>query len=672
MSEASSGPTGGYRYGPWDGGPDPLASPFDVAKALDEMGESILDGDSPRDALDRMLRQGAQGRRGLDDLRRMVEKRRREARNRGRLDGTLEEVKELLAKALEAERRELFPDPSDDARMRETELDTLPDDPARAVRGLRDYDWRSQEAREAYEKIDDLLRREVLDSQFRGLKNALQNADQADMSKIKDMLADLNRMLEADARGEDTDQQFREFMDKHGEFFPDAPESLEELVDSLARRAAAAQKMMDSLTPEQREELGNLMAGALGDLGLAAELDRLNSALRSARPDLDWGGRRNRRRGSSQSPMTGDQPLGMGEATSALEELAELDELATALGQDYPGASLDDVDAEAVAEALGRSAVDDLRALQQMERELERQGYLTRKGGKLELTPRAVRRLGASALQRVFAQVEARGRGGHDVRDAGAAGELTGSSREWLFGDEQPLDVVRTVRNGVLRSASSGTALRDATGRVRLEVEDFEVHETERRTTAAVCLLVDLSYSMALRGTWGIAKSTALALHSLISTRYPQDALHIIGFSDYARPLDPTELAGLDSEMVQGTNLQHALMLAGRTLARYPDSEPVVLVVTDGEPTAHLLRDGSPWFSWPPMPETLELTLAEVDKLTRRRATINVFMLDDEPRLVEFVEEVGRRNGGRVFTSDAEHLGQYVVQDYLRARRGRH
>ncbi len=671
MSEASAGPTGGYRYGPWDGGPDPLASPFDVAKALDEMGESILDGDSPRDALDRMLRQGAQGRRGLDDLRRMVEKRRREARNRGRLDGTLEEVKELLAKALEAERRELFPDPSDDARMRETELDTLPDDPARAVRGLRDYDWRSQEAREAYQKIDDLLRHEVLDSQFRGLKNALQNADQNDMSAVKDMLADLNRMLEAEARGEDTDQQFREFMDKHGEFFPDAPESLEELVDSLARRAAAAQKMMDSLTPEQREELGNLMAGALGDLGLAAELDRLNSALRSARPDLDWGGRRNRRRGSSQSPMTGDQPLGMGEATSALEELAELDELATALGQDYPGASLDDVDAEAVAEALGRSAVDDLRALQQMERELERQGYLTRKGGKLELTPRAVRRLGASALQRVFAQVEARGRGGHDVRDAGAAGELTGSSREWLFGDEQPLDVVRTVRNGVLRSASSGTALRDATGRVRLEVEDFEVHETERRTTAAVCLLVDLSYSMALRGTWGIAKSTALALHSLISTRYPQDALHIIGFSDYARPLDPTELAGLDSEMVQGTNLQHALMLAGRTLSRYPDAEPVVMVVTDGEPTAHLMRDGSPWFAWPPMPETLELTLAEVDKLTRRRATINVFMLDDEPRLVQFVEEVGRRNGGRVFTSDAEHLGQYVVQDYLRARRGR-
>jgi uncharacterized protein with von Willebrand factor type A (vWA) domain len=176
---------------------------------------------------------------------------------------------------------------------------------------------------------------------------------------------------------------------------------------------------------------------------------------------------------------------------------------------------------------------------------------------------------------------------------------------------------------------------------------------------------------MALRGTWGIAKSTALALHSLITTKYPQDKLHVIGFSDYARQLSLTELAGLDSEMVQGTNLQHALLLAGRQLAKYPDAEPVVLVVTDGEPTAHLMRDGTPWFHWPAMPETLELTLAEVDKLTRRGATINVFMLDDEPRLVEFVEEVAHRNGGRVFSPDAEHLGSYVVQDYMRARTGR-
>jgi uncharacterized protein with von Willebrand factor type A (vWA) domain len=249
------------------------------------------------------------------------------------------------------------------------------------------------------------------------------------------------------------------------------------------------------------------------------------------------------------------------------------------------------------------------------------------------------------------------------MRDAGAAGDLIGSTRPWTYGDEQPLDVVRTVRNAVQRAGSGR--------RVKLAVEDFEVVETERRTSAAVALLVDLSYSMALRGTWGAAKSTALALHSLVTTRYPQDAIEIIGFSDYARVLEPAALAGLSWDMVQGTNLQHGLLLAARHLARHPDAEPVVLVVTDGEPTAHLARNGQAIFCWPPLAETVELTLAEVERCTRRGATINVFMLDDEPRLVDFVQEVARRNGGRVFSPRPDRLGDYVVSDYLRARRGR-
>jgi uncharacterized protein with von Willebrand factor type A (vWA) domain len=316
-----------------------------------------------------------------------------------------------------------------------------------------------------------------------------------------------------------------------------------------------------------------------------------------------------------------------------------------------------------VQRALGRAAVDDVAALRRIERELLEQGYLVRDGrGRLELSPRAVRRVGATALRKVFAKLDAGGRGAHDVQDAGAAGETTGASRAWQFGDEQPLDVVRTVRNAVLRGQGSP---------VRLSVDDFEVVETERRTSAAVALLVDLSFSMELRGTWGTAKQTALALHSLVTTKYPQDAIEIIGFSDYAQVLTPEKLAGLEAQRVQGTNLQHALVLAGRHLARHPDAEPVVLVVTDGEPTAHLTRSGYAEFCWPPLPETLELTMAEVERVTRRGATINVFMLDDEPRLVEFVEHLAARNGGRVFAPDPSRLGEYVVSDYLRARRGR-
>ncbi|HVU74544.1 MAG TPA: hypothetical protein VHE83_16385, partial [Mycobacteriales bacterium] len=614
------------RYGPYDDGADPLAPPFDLGGTLDELGERVLNGASPRQALDRLLRRGRENRRGLDDLLRKVRERQREVRDRGRLDGTLQEIKELLDQAVEQERQALFPMPDDAARLAEAELDNLPRDPARAVRQLNDYQWRSPEARATFEQLKDLLQREVLDQQFKGMKQALENADPAAMQAVKDMLADLNSMLEADARGEDTDQMFSDFMDKHGQFFPENPESLEELVESLARRAAAADRLMRSLSNEQRQELSDLMNQALSDLDLQAEMSRLDSALRAARPDLL--GPPGQRRGRGER-MSGDEPLGLGDATSALEEIADLDELADALAQDYPGATLDDVDEEAVRQHLGRQAVDDLRELRQIERELERQGFLQRRpNGELELTPRAVRRLGASALRRVFKHIDARGRGDHDVHDAGAAGDITGATRQWQFGDEQPLDVVRTLRNAVLRGGPPGPGRR-----IQLHVDDMEVVETERRGGACVLLLVDLSYSMALRGTWGAAKSTALALHSLVTSKHPQDKVYVVGFSNYAREVSPVELAGLDYEMVQGTNLQHALIIAGRRLAQHPDLEPLVLVITDGEPTAHLLRDGSPWFAWPPLPETLELTLAEVDKLTKRGATVNVFMLDDDPRL---------------------------------------
>jgi uncharacterized protein with von Willebrand factor type A (vWA) domain len=702
-----------YRYGAYEDGPDPLAPPYDVRDALDALGDSVLEGTRADDALRELLRRGlpgARNRRGLDDLLRQVRERRRALRDRGRLDGTLEQARALLDTAIGQERAELFPDPSDEARLREAELDTLPSDTAQAIRRLSGYEWRSDAARQTFEQLKDLLRREVLDAQFQGMKQALENQDPEAMQRVKDMMAELNGMLDRDARGEHTQEDFDRFMERYGDMFPDQPRNLEELVDSLARRAAAMDRLLASLSPEQRAELAGLMEQAMQDAGLAMEMARLGDALRARRPDLGWG---------QSEQMTGDDPLGMGDATTALAELADLSELEAALGQDYPGARLDDIDEDAVRRALGRQAVDDLDALRRIEKELERQGYLRRNRGKLELTPKAVRRLGETALRRVFSQLASGRPGDHDQRDAGQAGELTGASREWRFGDEQPLDVVRTVSNAIRRSAMErgpglvtrpaatarvtepglaepgpagpglaepglvqpGTAdVAEITGAggsgarpngVRLSVDDFEVHETERRTGAAVCLLVDLSYSMVLRGTWAVAKQTTLALHTLVTSKFPQDAIQIIGFSNYARVLHPEEMAGLDWDMVQGTNLHHALMIAGRHLDRHPDFEPIVLVVTDGEPTAHLRPDGRSLFDYPPSTDTLVLTLAEVDKMTRRGAGMNFFMLAEDRRLVSFVEEVARRNGGRVFAPDADRLGEYVVSDYLRVRRGR-
>ncbi len=663
----------GYRYGPYDGGPDPLEPPYDVRGAVDALGESVLEGTDPAAALRDLLRRGMSGHRGLEDMLRRVRERQREVRSRGRLDGILEQARAMLDTAIGQERAELFPDPGDEARMREAELDALPSDTSQAIRQLAEYEWQSPAARQTFEELKSLLRREVLDSQFRGMKQTLAEPDPEALQRVKDMLAALTDMLEADARGEHEQADFDDFMAEYGELFPESPANLEELVDSLARRMSAAQRLLDSLTEEQRSELSGLMSQALEDSGLAAEMARLADALRARRPDLDA-------EGWPRARMTGQEPLGLGDATSALAELADLAELEDALRQDYPGARLDDVDEEAVRRALGRQAVDDMEALRQIERELERQGYLQRSDGKLELTPKAVRRLGETALRKVFAELPEGSHGDHDRRGAGQAGELTGSTRPWVFGDEQPIDAAATVRNALLRgtalrgtaergTAERGTAERQRGPAVRLDVADFEVEETERRATAAVCLLVDLSYSMELRGTWGAAKQTALALHALVRTRYPQDAIQVIGFSNYARELRETELAGLTWDMVQGTNLHHALVLAGRFLDRRPEHNPVVLIITDGEPTAHLRRDGQFWFDWPPSPETLELTLAEVDKMTRRQAAMNIFMLADDERLTAFVDEVARRNGGRVLQAMPESLGEYVVSDFLRTRR---
>jgi uncharacterized protein with von Willebrand factor type A (vWA) domain len=660
----------GYRYGQYRDGPDPLAAPYDARLALDELGDAVLGGADPAAALRDLIRRGMRGQRGLDDMLRRVRERQRQVRDRGRLDGILEQARALLDTAIGQERAELFPDPGDEARMREAELDSLPSDTAQAIRRLAGYDWRSPAARETFEQLKDLLRRQVLDSQFRGMKDVLESPDPESMQRVKDMLADLNQMLEADARGEHTQQDFDAFMESYGDMFPDGPANLEELVDALVRRAMAAQRLMSSLSPDQRDELAGLMQQTLADEGLAAEMARLADALRARRPELDmatWPG----------ETMTGDSPLDLGDATTALADLADLAELETALRQDYPGARLDDIDEAAVRRALGRAAVDDMEALRQTERELERQGYLQRSAGKLELTPKAVRRLGETALRRVFADLPEGGYGDHEQSDAGQAGEYTGATRPWQFGDEQAIDAPATVRNALLRDAATfrrrpGQDPHHWEGdppRVRLSAEDFEVEETERRASAAVCLLVDLSYSMAIRGTWGAAKQTALALHALVRSRFPQDSIQVIGFSNYARELRETDLAGLGWDMVQGTNLHHALVLAGRYLDRRPEHDPVVLIVTDGEPTAHLRRDGQSWFDWPPAPETLELTLAEVDKMTRRRASLNIFMLVDDERLTAFVDEVARRNGGRVLRAQPERLGEFVVKDFLRTRR---
>ncbi len=652
---------GGYRYGAWRGGADPLAAPYDVREAVDELGQDMLEGRSVGDALRDLLRRGTGDRRGIAELRRDVGRQRRRLQRRGDLGGTLDKVRQQLDQVLAAEREQLAGADDDDARLAEMSLDDLPPSTSGAVSELKNYQWRSNDARAGFQAILDRLQREVLDAQFAGMQQALRGDDPEEMQRVRDMLADLNELLLSHARGQDTSGQFDDFMDNHGQFFPDNPRDTDDLIDSLTRRQQAAERLMASLSRQQRAELQDLMAQALGDPDLKSQLAQLRDNLETLRP------------GSGRPQPThidGDESLGYSDAVGAVADLAELDALEQQLGQEYPGATLDDIDVEALERHLSPADVADLQALRQLESELERQGYLRRSTDGLSLTPKALRRLGESALRRIFAQLEAGDRGDHDDERTGAADERTGAFLPWRFGDQRPIDAVRTAHNAVLRRATEPRPAADRREGL-LHVKDFVVAETERRTTAAVSLCVDLSFSMIQEDRWQPMKQTALALSHLIATRYRNDALQIIGFDRTARRMTSLQLAEAAPEWVQGTNLHHALKLAGRHLRRHPGAEPVVLVVTDGEPTAHLDRAGHPLFHWPPLPQTVQATVSEVDAMTRLGATLNFFLLGDDPGLARFVDAVARRNGGRVLTPGLDRLGEYVVADYLRARRGR-
>jgi uncharacterized protein with von Willebrand factor type A (vWA) domain len=641
-----------FTYGQYYDGPDPLAPPVDLRDALDAIGRDVMDGRSPRSALEELLRRGTRNATGLDELTRRLWEKRSQIQRRHNLDGTLQQVRQLLDEAVSAEKTALFPDPDDDARFREAQLDALPSGTAAAVRELAEYDWRSDEAREKYEQIRNLLGQELMESRFQGMKQALQGMNQEDTERIRAMMADLNDLLLAHLRGDDTTEQFQDFMRKHGEFFPENPRNTEELVDALAARAAAAQRMMNSMSEQQRAELSELMASAFGDPRLLEQVSTLDANLRALRPGEDWSG---------SARFRGNQPLGLGEGAEAMADLAELDALAEQLAQSYPGARLEDIDLEALERQLGEDARVDARRLSELEQQLREQGLLERApDGSLRLSPKALRRLGQTALKDVLAT--ARNTGQRDSALSGASGEPTGATRPWEFGDTAPWDVSRTVRNAVLRSSG---------GPVSLDVVDVEVVETEQRTRAAVALCVDTSWSMVQDGRWVPMKRTALALHQLISTRFRTDALQLITFGRHARTVELPELVGLEGVWEQGTNLHHALLLAGRHLRKHSDAQPVVLVVTDGEPTAHLEPDGEAEFAWPPELRTLRKTIAEVDALAKLGASVTVFKLGDDPRLAEFVDLIARRSGGRVVAPDLDGLGAAVVGDYLRSRKNR-
>lgn len=642
------------RFKRYDGG-DPLAPPVDLAEALDAIGEDVMAGYSPERAMREFLRRGGRDQAGLDDLARRVAERRRELTQRHNLDGTLEQVRELLDHALLEERKQLARDAmmdDGDRAFREMQLDDLPPNTAAAVSELSAYDWQSREAREDYERIKDLLGRELLDQRFSGMKQALENATDEDRAAVNEMLGDLNELLEKHRLGSDTQDDFDQFMAKHGDFFPENPQNIDELLDSLAQRSAAAQRMLNSMSPEQRQELMELSQQAFGSPQLSDALDRLDSNLQALRPGEDWGG---------SEQMSGEEGLGLGDGTGVFQDLADLDTLAEQLSQSYGGARMDDVDLDKLARQLGDEAAVDARTLQRLEQALRDSGYMKRgTDGQYRLSPKAMRQLGKALLRDVAERMSGR-QGARELQRAGAAGDLSGATRQWAFGDTEPWHVPRTMLNGVLRRAG------DPTG-PRLSIDDVEVQETEARTQAAVALLVDTSFSMAMDGRWVPMKRTALALHTLIRSRFRGDHLQLIGFGRHAEVMEIEQLTALDAMWDKGTNLHHALLLANRHFRKHPNAQPVLLIVTDGEPTSHLEPDGEVYFNYPPHPLTVAYAVRELDNAGRLGAQTTFFRLGEDPGLARFIDQMARRVDGRVVAPELDDLGAAVVGSYLGSR----
>lgn len=640
------------RYGRYTGGPDPLAPPVDLSDALRDIADDVMAGYSPEQALREYLRRGARGQEGLDDLAWRAAERRRELLSRNNLGGTLAEVRKLLDEGLKLERAQLARDidmDDTDRAFREMQISNLPESTAAAVSELNSYDWQSQEARQKFEQIRDLLGREMLDQQFSGMKQAMEGASDEDKAAIAEMLRDLNDLLSKHREGTDTPTDFANFMAKHGEHFPEQPRDINELIDALAARSAAASRMFNSMSEEQRRELMELSAQAFGSPELQELLGDLAGNLQGLRPDLNWDG---------SEQFSGDEGMGLGDGTGAMQDLAELDNLAEQLSNSHT-----DLDIDAIRRQLGDDAAVSAETLAKLERALRDSGLLRRNpDGSLKLSPQAMRRLGKALLDAASEQLSSRP-GSRDSRLAGANGEATGASRPYVFGDTQPWDVTRTITNALQRTAGT-----DSDGPLRINLDDVEVIETEARTLNAVALLVDTSYSMAAEGRWVPMKQTALALHHLVSTRFRGDELALITFGRHAQNMDIEELTALPPVHEQGTNLHHALLLAERFFARHPSMKASLLIVTDGEPTAHLEADGHAWFNWPTDPETMFKTVTQLDKVTKRGTHTTLFRLGHDQGLEHFLNQLADRVGGTVVAPDLDGLGAAVVGEYLRHR----
>jgi len=656
-----------FTYSRWDG--TQRGFEVDADSLLDEMTDDLLYHGDVNSALRKMMQDGlrdANGERiaGMRELMQKLREQRQEIQERGDLGGVYSEIADALNDIVDEERHaiENYTEQaanSGDERRAETakqsamdrnfRLDMLPDDLAGKVSELQHYDFQSKDAQQRFEQLMEKLREQLMQQHLDQVSSAMQNMSPEDMARMKDMMAALNEMLERRKNGEDP--QFEEFMKQFGDFFPENPQSLDELLEAMAQRMAQAQAMLNSMTPEQRAQLQQLSEQLLEDMDLRWQMDQLSQNLQSMFPQAGW---------QKSYDFSGQEPMGFQQAMQSMQDLADLDQLENLMKNASNPAVLAEADMDRVRDLLGDDAAKSLEKLSQLSKMMQDAGLIDQKEGRLQLTPRAIRKLGANALSDLFGKLNKDMLGQHKLDATGVGHERANDTKPYEFGDPFRLDLHGTLRNA-LRRGGPGLP-------VKLLPDDFEIERTEHSTKSSTVLMLDLSMSMPMRDNFLPAKKVAMALHHLISSQFPRDYLGVVGFGETARELAPEQLPEVSWDFAYGTNMHHAFTLARRMLGRQTGTKQIIMI-TDGEPTAHVLPSGEVFFNYPPVRETVEATLREVVRCTKDEIRINTFMLDADNGLRRFIEQLTKVNKGRAFFTSPDTLGDYVLVDFLEHKR---
>ena len=662
-----------YQYSRWDGSQQ-VVIPSDN-EALSHIFPHLLECGDVSEAVQRTVRRGTTGEvgervAGLDELLERLQALKRGILQRydlasvvERLDDTLRDImsreRESLRKRLEEvraryeegegdeglspdEQKRLLEQAEEAVRRAEAFLDRLPKRSSRLLKELQRYHFTDEGSRKRFNRLLRSLQRKALESAFGKLPQSVRAFRPRGVEELRGMLHDMNGLLEGEG-------SFDDFIARYGDFFaPSIPRNSEEMLAFLRERMAHMQALRRSLPAKLRRELDEALQEAFSDPRLRREMGRLfdNMSGLDALPD--------------SLPFEGDEPLGLEQALKQIGRVQDIERLEAQFRKAKRRNDLRKVSRTLVESALGEGAVRDLQRLSDLTSSLERVGHVQRLGGEYRLTARGIRALGERALREVFASVEGMQFGGHPTESMGVSGDPVEETRPYEFGAGFDLHLQRSLTNALRRGVMVP---------LKLDVRDMEVRVREQTSRAATVLVVDLSLSMAMRGNFPIAKKVALALEALIRTRYPQDSLRIVGFSTHARQISPESLPFLTwDEEDAFTNVQGGLTLARRLLARMPAEMRQIILVSDGEPTAHMEWE-EVVCNFPSTSKVLDETLREVKRCTRQGITINTFMLDGSARLAKFVERMARINRGRVFFTDPARLGRYLLVDYVASRR---